>query len=156
MCLHRLAKDRNQAVQFGRFLANNAVSADEMLVQAGRLTGQRAAGRHVLAIQDTTELHFATHRASKRGFGLAGNGWDIGLFIHPVVVMDAQQGGLIGLAGAQVLNRPPGAIADRRKRTTEEKESHRWLAASLMAGEVLSQASGITVIADRGSRERYL
>ena len=149
MCLHRLAKDRNQAVQFGRFLANDAVSADEMLVQAGRLTGQRAAGRHVLAIQDTTELHFATHRASKRGFGLSGNGWDIGLFIHPVVVMDAQHGGLIGLAGAQVLNRSAGAIADRRKRPTEEKESQRWLAASLAAGEVLSQASGITVIADR-------
>jgi len=33
MCLHALAEDRNQAIQFGRFLANGAVSADEMLVQ---------------------------------------------------------------------------------------------------------------------------
>ena len=34
LCVHRLAKDRNQAVQFGRFLANRAVSVAEMLVTA--------------------------------------------------------------------------------------------------------------------------
>jgi len=51
LCVHRLAKDRNQAIQFGRFLANPAVTAQEMLTTAGRQTGQRVAGRHVLAIQ---------------------------------------------------------------------------------------------------------
>ncbi len=57
-CVHRLGKDRNQAVQFGRFLANRAVTTHEMLVTAGRLTNQRATGRHVLAIMDTTDLRF--------------------------------------------------------------------------------------------------
>ncbi len=37
-CVHRLGKDRNQTVQFGRFLANRAVTTHEMLVTAGRLT----------------------------------------------------------------------------------------------------------------------
>ena len=67
-----LAQDRAQAVQFGRFLANRVVSAGEMLAHAGRLTAQRALGRHVLAVQDTTELHFGGETARKRGFGASG------------------------------------------------------------------------------------
>ena len=100
MCLHALAETRNEAVQFGRFLDNAAVSAEEMLVHAGRQTGSRVAGRHVLAIQDTTELHFASHVASKRGFGAGGNGSDPGLFLHPVIAVDAAHDGVIGLVGA--------------------------------------------------------
>jgi hypothetical protein len=50
LCLRQLAKDRNQFVQFGRFVANPAVTAQEMLASAARLTDQRATGRHVLAI----------------------------------------------------------------------------------------------------------
>jgi hypothetical protein len=52
-----------------------------MLVHAARQTNRAASGRHVLAIQDTTELHFPSHGASKRGFGTAGNGADVGLQI---------------------------------------------------------------------------
>ncbi len=79
MCLHSLAEDRNEALAFGRFLDNSSVSSGEMLVTAGRLTSQRVVGRHVLAIQDTTELDFPGHVAGKRGFGRSGNGEDIGL-----------------------------------------------------------------------------
>lgn len=43
MCLHALAKDRNQTIQFGGFLDNDAVSAEEMLTRAGQLTGARVA-----------------------------------------------------------------------------------------------------------------
>ena len=125
LCVHRLAKDRNQAIQFGRFLANPAVTTQEMLTTAGRQTGQRVAGRHVLAIQDTTELHFPTHEASKRGFGKAGNGEDLGLFLHPVLAVDADAGGIIGLVDCAVLNRTNGKVVDHKQREAEEKESRR-------------------------------
>ena len=151
LCLQALAESRNEAVQFGRFLDNEAVSADEMLVQAARHCSQRAAGRHVLAIQDTTELHFATHRASKRGFGAAGNGHDIGLFLHPVLAVDAQSGGIIGLVGAQVMNRTDGPAADRRRRDAEAKESRRWLAGAEQAVAALDEAAMLTVVADSES-----
>ena len=55
-CVHALANDRNEALSFGRFLDHDAVSHGEMLTTAARSTGQRAAGRDVLAIQDTTEI----------------------------------------------------------------------------------------------------
>lgn len=149
MCLHALGGNRKRTRQFGRFLGNPAVSWDEMLVHAGRRTGERAEGRHVLAIQDTTELHFTTHTASKRGFGTGGNGIDIGLFLHPLIVVDAIQGGLIGLACAEVINRTQGKAPDRRTRAAEDKESHRWLTTTQTGADVLRKAAAITVVADR-------
>lgn len=151
MCLHALSEDRRQERQFGRFLDNDAVSAQEMLVHAGRLTASRVAGRHVLAIQDTSEFHFAGHAASKRGFGRGGNGRDIGLFLHPTIAVDAASGGLIGLVGAQVINRLDGSLSHRRERLAADKESCRWLAGAQTAGEVLEAAAMITVVADRES-----
>jgi Transposase DDE domain len=151
MCVHALAADRNEAMAFGRFLDHDGVSHGEMLVSAGRVTGQRAAGRHVLAIQDTTELNFPAHNASKRGFGRSGNGQDIGLFIHPTIAVDARSGGMIGLVGAQLINRTGGKLSDHKRRPIEAKESHRWLAATGEAGEVLAAADMITVVADRES-----
>lgn len=149
MCLHALADTRAEAVRFGRFLDNSAVSVDEMLVHAGRLTGQRCAGRHVLAIQDTTELHFAGHTESKRGFGAAGNGRDIGLFLHPTIAVDAATGGVIGLVGAQVINRTAGKVGAHHARAADAKESRRWLTAAETASAMLEGAAGITVVADR-------
>jgi hypothetical protein len=151
ICVNALAEDRNQALQYGRFLDNGAVSADEMLVHAGRLTATRAAGRHVLAVHDTTELHFAGHAASKRGFGTAGNGCDLGLFLHPTLALDAASGGVIGLLGAQVINRTSGRVSERRDRAADAKESRRWLTAAETAGAVLDNAAMITMVADRES-----
>jgi hypothetical protein len=151
LCVHRLAKDRNQAIQFGRFLDNPAVTTHEMLIAASEWTGQRAAGRHILAIEDTTELHFATHAASKRGFGRGGNGEDLGLFLHPVLAVDAANGGVIGLVDCAVLNRTAGKVSDRRDRSADQKESRRWLHGAEMAAERLAEAALITVVADRES-----
>ena len=151
LCVHRLARDRNQAMQFVRFLDNPAVSTQEMLATAGRQTGERAQGRHVLAIEDTTELHFPSHGASKRGFGTGGNGADLGLFLHPVLAVDAATGGVIGLVECVVLNRTEGKVSDRRTRSADQKESRRWLHGAEVAGDVLSAAAQITVVADRES-----
>lgn len=165
MCLHALAENRSQARQFHRFLDNEAVSTREMLVQAGRRTAERAAGRHVLAITDTSELNYATHTGRKRGFGTVGNGEDLGVLLHPVIAVDAEQGGLIGLVGAEVINRPESqsplaatkkACPKRRlgaeilkRRPADEKESRRWLAGAETAGAVLAEAAMITMVEDR-------
>ena len=150
-CVHRLAKDRNQAIQFGRFLANPAVTAHEMLAATARSTNRRAAGRHVLAITDTTELDFPTHEASKHGFGNCGNGEHPGLFLHPVLAVDADKGGVIGLLDCAVVNRTEGKVTDHKKRGADDKESRRWLHGAEMAGDCLADAAMITVVGDRES-----
>lgn len=151
VCLRRLGSDRAGQVRFGRFLHNEAVTPSEMLATAAAHTARAVAGRHVLAIQDTTELNFAGHARRKRGFGTVGNGRDIGLFLHPVIVAEAGTGGLIGLAHAQIINRAQRATTHRRQRATNAKESQRWLDGSAAAGAVLAGAARVTVIADRES-----
>ena len=151
MCLHRLAKDCRQARQFGEFLANYRVSVQEMRISAGRQTGGRVVGRHMLAIQDTTELHFTNHTASKKGFGTGGNGVDLGLFLHPTLAVDADNGGIIGLVDCAIINRTEGKVTDRRKRAPDDKESCRWLEGAVTSGDVLAQAAMITMVADRES-----
>jgi hypothetical protein len=151
VCLRRLGKDRAGQVRFSRFLHNAAVTAEEMVATVAAQTGGAAKGRHVLAIQDTTELNFASHRARKRGFGTVGNGIDIGLFVHPMIVAEAGTGGLLGLVAAQVHNRTQHAKAHRRARPVAEKESRRWLDGLAAAGTALLQAQLVTVIADRES-----
>ena len=162
LCIHRLAKDRNQTIRFNNFLANPAVSTHEMLVTAGRKTNQCAAGRHVLAIMDTTDVFFPTQKANKRGFGLGSDGEHPGLFLHPVLGVDAANGGIIGLVNCIVLNRTEGRVSEARtgakkkvkthkKRTADDKESRRWLQGSEMAGDCLTDADMITMVGDRES-----
>ena len=127
-----------------------------MLETAGEHTARAAHGRHVLAIQDTTELNFSTHELRKTGFGTVGNGKNLGLFLHPLIVVEAvqgefRQGGILGLADAFILNRTQGAITPRRLRPIAGKESQRWLDGLHAAGRVLGGATMVTVIADRES-----
>jgi Transposase DDE domain len=150
-CMHRLAKSRTQTVQFGRFLANPAVTTGEMLATAGRLTNQRAIGRHVLAIMDTTDLRFPTHEASKRGFGRDANDTCPGLFLHPVMAVEASTGGVVGLVDCTVLNRTGAKATDHKVRAADDKESRRWLHGAEIAGDRLAQAAMITMVGDRES-----
>jgi hypothetical protein len=150
-CLRKLGSCRAGEVRYGRFLRNPAVTAEEMLATAGFAAGTRVAGRRVLVIQDTTELNFAGHAESKHGFGTVGNGVDIGLFLHPQIVLDADTGGIIGVAGATVINRTERLKEHRKKRSIEDKESRRWLDGVETAARVLTDALEITVVADRES-----
>jgi hypothetical protein len=178
-CLRQLGQTRAGAVRFGRFLHNAAVTREIILETAGEHTAralavpkeplppavrnerrEAARGRHVLAIQDTTELNFSAHGGRKRGFGPVGNAKNIGLFVHPVVVVDAAApdalrggaaGGILGLADAFIINRKPGALKPRRDRPIAQKESQRWLDGLNAASRVLAGAAMVTLVADRES-----
>lgn len=150
-CVRKLGGRRSEEVRYGRFLRNADVTIEEMLSEAGQATGERVAGRHVLVLQDTTELNFSGHVGRKRGFGTVGNGIDIGLLVHPQLAVDADGSGIVGLAGATVINRTERPDKHRRARKLTEKESWRWLAGAETAGRVLWQARSITVVGDRES-----
>jgi len=104
------------------------------------------------------------HEGSKRGFGVVGNGKDIGFFLHPVLVTEAGSGpsdvghcgGIVGLADAFVRTRakaPPGGRksreAQRKKgRPIDMRESGRWLDGLRAAERTLAGAAMVTVVAD--------
>ena len=120
-----------------------------MVARMRQRVAEAAAGRHVLAIQDTSEINYESKRARKRELGTVGNGSDIGLFVHPVLTVDAETGHCLGLADVQVWRRWKKKAADYRKQPIEDKESYRWLKGPWRAGWALSKAVMVTIIDDR-------
>ena len=55
VCLRRLAGGlRRRIIGFGRFLANGRVTAESLIAGWGHAASESCAGRHVLAVQDTS------------------------------------------------------------------------------------------------------
>lgn len=139
-------------MQFTRLLRNESVTVAEMATCAGERTAPAAAGREVLAIQDSSELVFGGKKARARGFGPIGRGGATGgLLLHAMLAVDALTGGVLGAVDLQVRNRAGRRPKHRRARLTAQKESQRWLDGMTRAATVLAAAQRITVIADSES-----
>jgi hypothetical protein len=137
-------------MRFRRFIHNRSVTAAEMSLHAGELTGRRAAGRHVVVIQDTSELILGSRR-SPRHYGPVAKGNAAGLLLHVSLAVEAGTQALLGLVSMKVWNRGRGELAPRRKRATASKESQRWIENAQQAGEVMAAAASITMVSDRES-----
>ena len=123
-----------------------------MAAHAAERTAARAAGRDVVVAQDTSELSLGGRRAKANGYGPIGKGGALrGVLLHTVIAIDADNAGVLGLVDAQVWNRTGGKVKHRRSRTTEQKESYRWLAGTKRAATVLAEAASITGVSDRES-----
>lgn len=151
VCLRKLAGTRAKEVHFGRWLANDKVTAKELITRACARTGAAAAGRHILAIQDTTELNHQAHAGRVSGLGTVGNGTDVGMFLHPLLAIDAIDGSCLGLAHVHHWCRTGKAAPNYQKQPIEEKESNRWLDVAEAGKKCLSEAAMTTIVADRES-----
>ncbi len=134
--VRRLGGTRAGEIRLTRFLRNEAVTVEEMVMEAEQRTSLRCQGRHVLAIQDTTVLRSE------------GGGGD---YLHAMIGLDAEDGTILGLIDAQFLSRQSGRKATRRAKAIEAKESFRWLQTADQAASVCAGAQRITVVADRES-----
>src|SRR6202161_1247069 len=79
----RASDNRAEEVGFTRFFRNENVTVKEILERAAARTNQAAAGRHVLVIQDTSEINYQAKAGRKRDLGRVGHGADDG----PVVAL---------------------------------------------------------------------
>jgi Transposase DDE domain len=149
VCLRKLGDNRAEKVKFRRFLMNERVTVEKMVIRMRARVSEIAAGRHVLAIQDTSEINYEAKRGRKRDLGRVGNGSDVGLFVHPVLTIDADTTHCLGLADVQIWRRFKTKAADYRKQPIEEKESYRWVKGPRRAKWGLAKAAMITVIDDR-------
>jgi hypothetical protein len=150
VCLRRLASGRRGGiVGFGRFLSNPKVTSEAVI--EGWSAGLEAAceARHVLAIQDTSEITFATKAGRDRGLGKIGKGGGRGVLLHPLLAADAQTGGLLGLVSGRVWTRAGVQQAPHAKRPLSQKESARWISVPEAAKTCLAKARMVTEISDR-------
>jgi hypothetical protein len=119
-----------------RFLHNPKVTAGEMMSVALARTCAQVAGRHVLAVQDTSAL-----RVDENGVGLS---------FHAVLAVDANDGTVLGLVDNLFLTRRGGARASRKQRDFEAKDSRRWLSGAERASALADAgAACVTVVEDR-------
>ncbi len=149
VCLRKLADNRAEQARFQRFLSNQKVTVEKMIAQRAAFVTAVAAGRHVLAIQDTSEINYEAQRGRKRRLGKVGNGRDVGLFVHPVLGIDADNEECLGLIDAQVWRRTKRKAKNYKALPIERKESYRWVKGGSRAKAVLADAAMVTVIDDR-------
>jgi len=149
-CLRRAAGGgRAGIVRYGRFLANEKVTLAALLAGWSERTALAAAGRHVLAIQDTSEINFKTTSERRRGLGEIGKGGGRGVLLHAMLALDADTEACLGLVAGEVWTRAGRVTVHHNKRRLEERESRRWLSTPERAKEVLRAAASVTVIDDR-------
>ena len=150
VCLRRLAEgSRDGVVGFGRFLANRRVTLKALIEGWCAATSQACEGRHVLAIQDTSEINFATTRERRRGLGEIGRGSGRGVLLHAMLGLDAQTGAVLGLVWGRIWTRRGRVQVHHNKRLLKDKESSRWVTALAKAQAVLARAAMVTCISDR-------
>jgi Transposase DDE domain len=152
VCLRRLAKgNRAREVRFNRFLGNAKVTTARVIESWGEGTAAAAEGRHILAIQDTSEINFTTTAKRRRGLGEIGKGNGRGVLLHPMLAVDAEDGSCLGLVSGQVWTRKGRRAVSHDLRDLSDKESQRWIATALAAKPLLSRAAMVTVLGDRES-----
>jgi hypothetical protein len=151
LVLRKLGETRAGEKAVHRFLSSPYVSVDRIVETLAARTAAQCIGRRILAIQDTSEINFSGRDKKRRGFGPGGDGTTPGFFIHPVVALDIESQAVVGLVDAEIWTRSGARVASRRKRAIEDKESMRWLSGCQAAAGVLSEASSVTMVADRES-----
>jgi hypothetical protein len=150
VCLRRVADGAWRAqMQFWRFIDNARVTLEKLIEGWSEQTREAVCGRHVLAIQDSSDMKFATTQDDRRGLGKVGKGNVFGVLLHAMMAVDADTGGCLGLVGGKVWTRQGGVKVPHARRALADKESARWLTTAEQAKEVLAQARMITVINDR-------
>lgn len=141
---------------FYRLLDNEKFSEQNIERSMAKRCGQLCEGRHVLCIQDTSEVNLVSHQRRLKqdsGIGKITTEGMIGFFVHACFIVDAQKGTALGYSHVDIWNRPP-AMPNRherqyKKQPIQDKESYKWIQAVDKSVAELTKASRITVIADR-------
>jgi hypothetical protein len=122
---------------------------------------QQVEDRHVLAINDTTEINLQAHsgRLKPEGIGVVGNNKDVGFFLHPTMILDGETGFPLGLSAIQLWTREPGHPTKKERNyqtlPIEKKESFKWIASAERSTPCL-QVGGAKLVTHIGDRESDL
>lgn len=155
--IRQISKNRAEQIANYRFLENDNVTISELTKSLSEQCQQNVGGKHVLAISDTSEINLQSHkgRLKEKGLGVVGNNKDVGFFIHPTLVLNAETGFPLGLSTVQVwtraLNHADKKARKYKQQPIEAKESYKWLASAERSIKCLDggDASMVTHIGDR-------
>jgi hypothetical protein len=156
LVIKTIAENRAEQVRFERFLWNKKVTIDKL--KRNIFAKTRAAAKnskHVLCIQDSSELDFSRRDKDISGMGELRTRSIKGFYMHPMLAVDAKDGFVLGLCGYKdfdyPVDRPDRDDYQEKRRPIEEKNSFRWIECADEAKDVLKDCEMVTFISDRES-----
>jgi len=100
--LNQLSDNRADYVAASRFNNHDSVTLGAIIEESGERCKIAANGKHVLAIHDTSEVNYHAHKGKlsrlDNELGPVGNNKNIGFFIHPMLVLERDNGFPLGIA----------------------------------------------------------
>ena len=167
--LHKLTRGRNSSIRqvtesdaeqksFYRLFSNDKFNEKAIEGSIVKRCGELCKDRHVLCIQDTAEFNLTGQQGRLKaasGLGKTTKEGILGFMLHSSLVIDANAGSALGYSYIKAWERKEDT-ADRHTRKykqlpIEEKESYKWIEASMQSKQLLEQSKTITIIADRES-----
>jgi hypothetical protein len=93
------------------------VTVSELVRSVADQWQKQVEGLHVLSISDTSEINLQAHRGRLQPdeLGVVGNNRDVGFFIHPTLVVNAETSSPLGLSDIHLWSRDL-EHADKRQR----------------------------------------
>ena len=139
--LRKLSTDTAEERAYGRFLDNPRVPFSEVL-SSYRPPPPPLSGRHILILEDTTEVSFGLE-PNKKELGKIGNGHHSGFFFHPAICLDAQNGGCLGLGSADVYVREEYEPTEEELNSAKESLDKSALKKLLKGGKTEADLSDV-------------
>jgi hypothetical protein len=155
--IHRLGNWAEQ-IAYYRFINNKKVQRshlEQSLVKACQLQLNQETGKHYLILQDTTAVSLSSHRGriSKEIGWIANKSEDLGYFLHPALVLEADKPMPLGFSYVRTWSRQaqaPNRFERRYKeQEIEEKESFRWIESMRESSKLFSANDRLTFVEDR-------
>jgi Transposase DDE domain len=148
--LRHLSNNFAEERGYGRFLQNDNITAQDVVDSYRPALPAGLSKMHILLTQDTTEISFGLN-SDKTGLGKVGNGKNDGFFSHPVICMNAANGGCLGLGAVEIHQRQeciPTEVEIGTARRSLEKSAAKK---ALKTGEAPKKVSETTIL--REARE---
>ncbi|WP_143727629.1 IS4 family transposase [Moorena bouillonii] len=140
----------NKSQSIYRFWSNEKVKKTQILASHREGVVRRCVEAGVvLAIQDTTDLEYTTHEATK-DLGYINQTPQQGIKVHSCIAVSSK-GEPLGMLHQQSWTRKQrsGKKKERKKKPIQEKESYRWLQTAKGAEEGLAEKIQLIHVADR-------
>ena len=158
--LNQLAVSHADNMSYSRFFNNGSVTLSSLKTSSQRKVKELSMGKHVLCLQDTSEINYQKHRnffhVEDQDLGPIGNEKDIGFFIHPMLVVDVNGYFPLGFSAIHCWNRhfdkKNRKQRDYKNLPIEQKESYRWISTGTENIDLLKDSvAHMTIIGDRES-----
>jgi hypothetical protein len=155
--IRKISKTPAEQKAYYRFLNNDRIEEEQLINEASLRMSKLAKGRHLLCVQDTSEINLSEHKGRLKlhsGLGRSDKSDTSHCFkLHPGLVLDASDLSPLGYSHIKVFHRPeemPDRIKrEYKKQPIEDKESYKWIEVAEKSKDVLKDAETVTFIEDR-------